>query len=122
MYLETRDILRVHACAFNGRDVESVAAHGAATTACFSDGKWVGEGPEAIRRLLEAEYARHDDMIAKVDEENGEPVIVEFGPDGQDRHATVRIHSRPTDGCIREIHVTHLSSPLRRPDVPRPGR
>jgi ketosteroid isomerase-like protein len=114
MQLEIRDLLRVHASAINGRDVESLVAHATPDAACFCDGQWVGEGPEAVRAMLEAEYTLHNDLIARVDEHNGEPVIVEFGPDGQDRHATVRIRGDRHDGRIREIRLDHLDRPAMR--------
>lgn len=118
MAVELRELLRVHSCAFNGRDVETFAAHTHPQATCFCDGEYVGEGPDGVRQLLEREFERGE-WIAKVEQVQGEDVLVEFSPDGRQRHGLVRVRGQP-DGRIREVRIEH--GPVVRANVPEPGR
>lgn len=122
MSIAIRDLLRVHACAINGRDLETLASHAEPDAPCFRDGEWVGEGPEGVRRLLQQEVAG-DDFLARMGHVAGEPVILEFsGGEGRWRaHGALRIRGDPEDGRIRELRLTH-DERIVRAAVPEPAR
>lgn len=120
MALEIRDLLRVHTCAFNGRDLETFAAQAVPNAACICDGKWVGEGPDGVRRLLEAEYALNADVIGRMEQHRGEDVIAEFAADGVQRRGTLRIRGDSRVGRIHEMRIEH-NGPVVTAGVPEPA-
>lgn len=78
------DLLGVHACACNGRVVETLGPWWTAHAKCVCDGALVGEGPEALRRTLESEF--RDGLVARVVDVDGVPAVVAFdGPEGTGR-------------------------------------
>jgi hypothetical protein len=107
-------LLRVHAGAFNGHDVESILGHCLPAARCTLDGHSVGEGPEAVRRVLQAEYATHDELVGRVMEVNGEQVLVEWaGPEGRgEPRGIVRLEAQGDRVC--GIHIDHDSAMVRR--------
>lgn len=107
---ELRD-LRVHACALNARDLESLASHALRTAPCICDGEWVGEGPEGVRRALEREFAANDEMVARLGTVDGEPAVLEFDGSGSAvPRATLRFRGDPS-GRIRELRIDHGERP-----------
>jgi hypothetical protein len=112
--MTTRDILRMHACAFNGRDVESMVAQATPATAIFKDGRWVGEGLEAVRRAILDEYARGD-VIGRLMTLDGETVLAEWsGPEGaRVPTGAMRIQAGPSSQ-IRELRIDHDEDIVRR--------
>jgi hypothetical protein len=112
--MSTRELLRVHAFAFNGRDVESLVSQSTSATACFRDGRWVGEGPEAVRRAILEEYERGD-IVGRLMTVDGEPLLAEWsGPEGaRVPTGAVRIQAGPT-ARIQEIRIDHDEAMVRR--------
>ena len=121
---ELRD-LRVHACALNARDMDALASQAFATSPCICDGEWVGEGPDAVRRALEKEFAG-DEAFARLATVDGEPAVLEFDGGGDEPRAVLRFLAAP-GGRIRELRIDHAAAvPAKRPvvrfevDEPRP--
>lgn len=113
---ELRD-LRVHACALNARDLDALASHALRNAPCICDGEWVGEGPEAVRRALEREFAADGEVVARLGTVDGEPAVLEFDGSGSAiPRATLRFRGDPS-GRIRELRIDHGERPAR----PRPG-
>lgn len=100
---------RVHACALNARDIETLAAHAVQGAPCFCDGEWVGEGPEAFRRALEDEFRHNEEGIVRLGTVNGEPAALEFDAGGAAR-ATLRFRHGPR-GSIHELRIDHRQAP-----------
>lgn len=118
----TRDLLRLHACAFNGRDLENLAAQAEPHAPCFCDGEWVGEGPDALRQALERELTQEANLVARMAVVDDEPILVELsGGEGHwHPHGTLRFRGG-AGGRIREFHIDHRG-PTVRSAVPEPGR
>ena len=117
-----RDILRLHACAFNGRDLDNLAAQASPHAPCFCDGEWVGEGPAAVREALEREFTQEANLVGRMARLDNEAVIVELaGGEGhwQPRGA-LRIRG-DGNGRIREVHIDHRERAVRGV-VPEPDR
>jgi hypothetical protein len=121
--MELRD-LRVHTCAMNARDVETLAAQAAPHAPCFCDGEWVGEGPEAVRRALAKEFAVNEEVFARLGLHDGEPAILQFDSDGLQRGA-MRFRGRPGAARFQELRIDHPRSaasrgPMVESVVPQP--
>lgn len=107
------DHLRLHACAFNGRDLDNIARQAGAHTPCFCDGEWVGEGPVAVRDALEREFSQHANLVGRMGRLDNEPVIMEIdGVEGnwQPRGAVRLVGD--AGGRIREVRIDHAPSIL----------
>ena len=117
-----RDILRLHACAFNGRDLENLTSSAAADAPCFCDGEWVGEGPAAMRAALEREFTQEANLVGRMARLDNEPVIVELsgGEGNWTPLGAVRIRG-DARGRIRELHIDHRELAVRG-IVPEPDR
>ena len=122
MTVEMRDLLRVHACNINARDLEGLASQAEPDAPCFCDGEWVGEGPEGVRLAMANEVARTEEVLARMGRIGGEPVILEFsGGEGRwQAHGAVRIRG-DADGRIQELRVTH-DERIVRAAIPEPFR
>lgn len=96
---------RVHTCALNARDLDTLAAQALAAAPCFCDGEWIGEGPEAVRRALEDEFQRNPQAIVGLGTVDGEPAAFEFDEGGVER-AVLRFRNDPR-GRIRELRIDH---------------
>jgi hypothetical protein len=107
---ELRD-LRLHTCALNARDVETLAAQAAPNAPCICDGEWVGEGPDAVRAALAKEFATDDEVFARLGTLDGEPAILQFDASGEQRSA-LRFLGGPAPGRFHELRIDH-----RRPAV-----
>lgn len=119
---ETRDFLRLHACAFNGRDLDNLASQAEPDAACFCDGEWVGEGPRALREALERELVQEANLVARMAVVDDEPILLELS--GGEGHWNPRgtLRFRGTEaGRIRELRIDHDGG-LVRAAVPEPGR
>lgn len=102
--------LRLHACALNARDVETLAAQAGPHAPCICDGEWVGEGPEAVRAALAKEFATGDEVFARLGTLDGQPVILQFDASGEQRSA-LRFLGGSAPGRFQELRIDH----------PRPG-
>ncbi|MFA5944691.1 MAG: hypothetical protein WC876_09520 [Candidatus Thermoplasmatota archaeon] len=110
---EPRD-LRLHTCALNARDVETLAAQAAPHAPCFCDGEWVGEGPDAVRAALTKEFAVNEDLFARLGTHDGEPAILQFDSLGSQRGA-LRFRGEPGVGRFQELRIDH--GPVSRPSA-----
>ena len=108
-------VLRVHTCALNARDVETLAAQAAPHAPCFCDGEWVGEGPQAVREALAREFALDEEVFARLGTHDGEPAILQFDAKGAQRTA-MRFRGEPGGGRFQELRIDH-----RRPVVIQAG-
>lgn len=117
-----RDLLRLHACAFNGRDLENLASQAEPDAPCFCDGEWVGEGPRGMREALEREFTQEANLVARMAMLGDEPILVELsGGEGHwDQRGTVRLRGGE-GGRIREMRIDH-GGPLVRAAVLEPDR
>lgn len=121
MSAPSRDLLRMHACAFNGRDLDLLAGQADPDTPCFCDGEWVGEGPAAVREALQREFLLDAGVVGRVARLGDEPVIIELG--GGEGHwepkGAVRIRG-DGEGRIREFRIEHADR-IVRAVVPEPA-
>lgn len=108
------DHLRLHACAFNGRDLDNLAAQAAPHAPCFCDGEWVGEGPVAFRAALEREFTLDANVLGRMARLDNEPVILEVsGSEGRwEPRGAVRLVG-DGKGRIREMHIDHREAVVR---------
>jgi hypothetical protein len=117
-----RDLLRHQACAFNGRDLDNLAAQAEPDAPCFCDGEWVGEGPSAMREALEREFTQEANLVARMAVLDDEPILVELS--GGEGHwhprGTLRIRGN-AGGRIREMRIDHRE-PIVSAVVPEPSR
>lgn len=97
--------LRVHACAINARDLDSLAAHALRSAPCICDGEWMGEGPDAVRKALEKEFAVNDNLFAALGTVDGRPAVVEFDSGGTPRGSLHFVGD--ASGRIREFRIEH---------------
>ena len=102
---ELRD-LRVHTCALNARDLETLAAQAAPHAACICDGEWVGEGPDAVRAALAKEFAVNEEVFARLGLHDGEPAVLQFDAKGA-RRSALRFRGEPGVGRFRELRIDH---------------
>ena len=111
--------LRVHTCALNARDVETLAAQAAPHAPCICDGEWVGEGPEAVRKALTKEFDVNEDIFARLGTHDGEPAVLQFDALGAQR-AALRFRG-PGVGRYHELRIDHRQPVVRaaraEPDV-----
>ena len=112
---ELRD-LRLHTCALNARDVETLAAQAAPHAPCICDGEWVGEGPEAVRQALAKEFAGDEEVFARLGLHDGEPAVLQFDSSGAQRGA-LRFRGQLGGARFQELRIDH-----RPPGPARPGR
>lgn len=122
MALAERDLVRMHACAFNGRDLDNIASQARANAPCFCDGEWVGEGPVAMREALEREFTLEANLVGRVGRLADEPVIMELGgTEGRwETRGAVRLQ-QDAQGRIREMRIDHRPHVVRGL-VPEPDR
>lgn len=103
-----RDDLRLHACAFNGRDLDNIARQAAPDAPCFCDGEWVGQGPKAMREALEREFTMEANLVGRMGRLGNESVIMELsGHEGRwETRGALRIRGDDR-GRIREMRIDH---------------
>lgn len=111
---------RVQACAFNGHDVEWLTACCAPDARCLRDGELVGEGPQAVRDGIEAEYRARDPVVRLLDVD-GEPVLVECVGDGEALRVEGRVRFVVEADRVTEVHFDHAPSLVERLGLLRPG-
>ncbi|HUR25869.1 MAG TPA: hypothetical protein VM327_07655 [Candidatus Thermoplasmatota archaeon] len=109
---ELRD-LRVHTCALNARDVETLAAQAAPHAPCICDGEWIGEGPDAVRRALSREFAVNEEVFARLGVHEGEPAVLQFDSRGAPR-SILRFRGQLGAARFQELRIDHRQ-PLERP-------
>ena len=114
--------LRVHTCALNARDVETLAAQAAPHAPCICDGEWVGEGPEAVRRALSKEFAVNEEVFARLGLHEGEPAILQFDSFGAQR-SSLRFRGQLGAARFQELIIDHRKPerPIVEGVVPEPG-
>jgi hypothetical protein len=104
-------LLRVHAGALNGHDLDSLAGHYLPRTRLVRDGRLVGEGPDALRALAE-EYA--GEVVGRVMDVEGQPALVAWsGPDGRGP-ATGIVRLQSHGGRIVEVRIDHDAALIQR--------
>ena len=108
MASSSRDTVRMHACAFNGRDLDNIALQAEADAPCFCDGEWVGEGPQAVREALEREFTQDANLVARMARLDNEPVLMEIaGNEGRwETRGALRFKDDGA-GRIRELRIDH---------------
>jgi len=112
MPLGPRDLLAVHARAFNAQDLETLVGQYTAAARFIRDGKWVGEGHAAVRKGLEEEMsgAVHGRLL----DIDGEPVLVEYtGEEGRDEPRGV-IRFEVVGSQVAECRVDHGAAAVAR--------
>lgn len=110
---ELRDLLRVQAYAFNSRDAESLVQHATAHARAIRDGELMGEGPEALRRLLVQEYGE-ENVVGRIMDLDGEPVLVEWaGPEGR-REPRAVLRLAAARDRVTELSIDHDPDLVRR--------
>lgn len=109
-----RDAIRLHACAFNGRDLDHIALQAEPDAPCFCDGEWVGEGPVAVREALQREFNLEANLVGRVGQLDDEPVIIELaGGEGRwEPRGAVRLLDDES-GRIREVRIDHAPNIVR---------
>ncbi|HEX2065380.1 MAG TPA: hypothetical protein VHI93_01070 [Candidatus Thermoplasmatota archaeon] len=111
MAADPDSLLRVHAGALNGHDLDSLAGHYLPRTRLVRDGRPVGEGADALR-ALEEEY--RGDVVGRVMEVDGHPALVAWsGPEGRGR-ATNVVRLRSHGGRIVEVRIDHDAELIQR--------
>jgi hypothetical protein len=113
---ELRD-LRLHTCALNARDVETLAAQAAPHAPCICDGEWVGEGPEAVRQVLAKEFAAGEEVFARLGLHDGEPAVLQFDSSGAQRGA-LRFRGRLGGARFQELRIDHRPAGSGHPGRP----
>lgn len=104
MAADPNSLLRVHAGALNGHDLDSLAGHYLPRTRLVRDGRLVGEGADALRALQE-EYK--GDVVGRVMDVEGQPALVAWsGPEGRGP-ATNVVRLRSQGGRIVEVRIDH---------------
>ena len=104
-------LLRVHAGALNGHDLDSLAGHYLPRTRVLRDGLPVGEGPDALRALVE-EY--RGDVVGRVMQVDGQAALVGWsGPEGRGA-ATSVVRLRSSGGRVVEVRIDHDAELIRR--------
>lgn len=108
--------LRVHTCALNARDVETLVAQAAPHAPCICDGEWVGEGPEAVRKALTKEFDVNEDIFARLGTHDGEPAVLQFDALGAQR-AALRFRGGLGVGRYQELLIDHHRKPVLEAEV-----
>ncbi|HUR64137.1 MAG TPA: hypothetical protein VM241_06625 [Candidatus Thermoplasmatota archaeon] len=104
-------LLRVHAGALNGHDLDSLAGHYLPRTRLVRDGHLVGEGADALRALAE-EYK--GEVMGRVMDVDGQPALVAWsGPDGRGP-ATGVVRLRSQGGRVVEVRIDHDAGLIQR--------
>lgn len=109
--------LRLHTCALNARDVETLAAQAAPHAPCICDGEWVGEGPEAVRQALAKEFAGDEEVFARLGLHDGEPAVLQFDSSGAQRGA-LRFRGQLGGARFQELRIDHRPAGSARPGRP----
>ncbi|MHB8633227.1 MAG: hypothetical protein ACYDBQ_04560 [Thermoplasmatota archaeon] len=107
MAADKEAILAVHSRAITGHDVETILDQAACSVRCVRDGNLVGEGREALRRTLEAEYVGRDGLVARIVDLDGEAVLVEFDGREGSREPRAVLHVDSANDRITEWRVDH---------------
>ncbi len=95
---------RIKARAFNGRDLDTFVSGMAHDTRCLRDGELLGEGPEAIRDGIEAEYRTRDPVVRLLNVD-GARVFAECSKEGRGVDGVLRFVVE--EDHVREFHIEH---------------
>ncbi|MHB1262519.1 MAG: hypothetical protein ACYC2H_12480 [Thermoplasmatota archaeon] len=117
---ELRD-LRLHTCALNARDVETLAAQAAPHAACICDGEWIGEGPDGVRQALAKEFALNEEVFARLGVHDGEPAVLQYDAKGAQRSA-LRFRGEPGVGRFQELRIDHDRATVIQSGLSEPAR
>jgi hypothetical protein len=104
-------LLRVHVGALNGHDLESLAGHYMPQTRLLRDGLPVGEGPDALRALME-EYGAQD-IVGRVMDVDGHPALVGWSGEGRGTVTSI-VRLRSQGGRVTEVRIDHDADLIRR--------
>src|SRR5438270_639125 len=110
MAADPRSLLRVHAGAINGHDLDSLAGHYLPRTRLLRDGRVAGEGPDALRAIAEAFQG---DTIGRVMDVEGQPALVAWSGEGRG-HATNVVRLRSEGDRIVEVRIDHDAGLIQR--------
>ncbi len=103
---DARSLAQVQARAFNARDVDTLVSCCAPDARCLRDGDLLGEGPDAVRDGIEAEY-RTVDPVVRLADVAGEPVLAEWRGD-EGRGAPAGVVRFVTEGeRVTEVRIDH---------------
>lgn len=110
MTVEPDLLLRIQAGALSGQDLDTFTAQLAGDARLVRDGRVVGRGPEAARKLLREEYAVPEagaELSARLERLDGEPVVVQYmGAEGH-REPRAVYRFALDDERITECRITH---------------
>lgn len=100
-------LLAVHSRALTAHDVDTIVGHAHQAVRCMCDGQWMGEGPDVLRKAIEAEYVGRDPLVGRIMDLDGEPVLVAFeaSETGHKPHGVMRFHSSAQR--ITECRIEH---------------
>lgn len=104
--MHDRRLAEVHARAFNGHDVDLLVHQSLPGARILRDGELLGEGPEALRDGIEAEY-RTEMTHARALELDGEPVLAEFTGDEGNEVVRGIIRFKSLGGRLEEVRIDH---------------
>ena len=105
--LDAHVLAQVHARAFNGHDVGLWMQQAMPDARVLRDGELLGQGPDAMRDGIEAEYRTQELVHARVIDLDGEPALAEFA--GDEHNAVVRglIRFKAYAGRLSEVDIDH---------------
>lgn len=109
MVTDKEALLRIHASCCNGQSVDQLMGHYTPQTRTLLDGCLVGEGHEGVRRALAREFEAG--TISRVEELDGEPVLVEYDAERGQPKAVLRMEAR--GGRVVEVHIDHREKAMR---------
>ena len=107
-------LLRMHAGAMNGHDPESIISHYHAGARCIRDGCLVGEGPEAVRKMLLEEFPASAELVGRVMDLDGEAVLVGWGGAEGREEARGIVRLEAHGDRVMEVRIDHDAKAVRR--------
>ncbi len=103
-------LLRVHAGCCNGHELDALMGHYGPQTRAILDGCLVGEGPDGVRKALQAEFGQF--RVGRVQSLDGEAVLVEYDREGREPKAILRLEAQ--GGRVSEVRIVHDADMVRR--------
>ncbi len=99
------DWVAMQARAFNGHDLDTLLTGCVPLTRCVRDGEVLGEGIEAVRDGIEAEY-RSGNPVVRVLTLNGEQILAECPPEGRSVAGVLRFER--DQHHVVAVHIDHI--------------
>ncbi len=103
----------MQAKAITGHDLSTLAALAAPGARCMRDGEWVGDGPQAFRDALEAEFRLSDELVARVVDLDGGPAVVEYADSDGKPHPVGLLRVEGGDQ-VTALRIDHDADLVRR--------